>query len=1535
MNLHKLCSNLLIIVILLPILLVGSPEPTRAVELLNTPSARQSFVDEPTDGLIRRPHPGLDVGEPSRELEGETHNDFSPSVIQSSPGSHTWDSDADFADGAYDFTEAVSGTGQITLLRHWSVNIKANDDTGTASQENPSLAVDADGNIYVAWEDERNGDYDIYFAKSIDGGVTWSTNVKVNDDTSSSDQEDPSLAVDGNGDLYLAWDDERGGGSDIYFAKSTDGGVTWNTNVKVNSQGSPSLVVDNSGGLYIACAGAGIYFTKSIDGGDTWSTNVKVNDNSASAYMSAPSLAIGNSDTIYLAWQDERNENRDIYFAKSIDGGDVWSTNVKVNDDLTSANQREPSLAVGDSGTLYLAWGDDRNTDWDSANNIYFASSPDNGATWSANIQVTDDSNQYGAPSLVANDDDILYIAWHEYYCPMTCVYDGIYLARSINRGTIWSVDMQARDVASWSGAGKPSLAADSEGNLYLAWDDQRNGSYNDDIYTAHWPDNAHVHTEGSYTADYDAGDLVAWNSLAWTATLPSGTDVTLAARVGNTPTVDLHWSDWVTFTTSPADLSALPPARYIQWRARFSSPISTTTPALDAVTVDWDGFDYTRVGGTMSIDATWTAADSPYLASGNVVVDQDVTLTLEPGTEVWFEDQRALNVMGTLVALGSASQPITFTSWHAQKHPGDWGAVAFAHTAGEASFDADGHYLGGSALSNVTVEYAGAGDFDYAVDAASTALYVNCCSLRHNDAGALQVGGDGSRVMNSVIVSNTAQEKGGGIYNVGTDTDIRSNTIISNTAANGGGIANEAESATIGGNIIGDNHATNEGGGIFNVQPSAAIYDNVIRENVADVEGGGIAWEGSAGDILYNSIFTNTTAGSTGGIYVQDGDNYPLVHYNAFQGNAGYVLYNDNQINLFDPTHLNARYNWWGTADEVTILDLIYDGLDNPDKSLVDYNPYMLEERDLSPKGVDIDGRSTGVVGIAYHFDASVTPIAAIPPLTYTWQAAGKMPITHVSDDLHDTASFTWTTPGSYVITVTVQNSKGSANTFHPITITEVSSRDRYETNDTCAQANAITTTGDAQIHTFHTVDDVDWVSFPATDGTTYVIEAVTPDDSEADVILELYNACGGDLQGEQDNVFSPNVRLSFTASQDGPLYLHLADHRDTAGNQAATYHLSVHTLPPTPPTSALVLVGGKNKNNDALQSNIYHVTNAVYRAFRDNGYTAEDIYYLAPDTELDGDGDGAPDVDAESTKNNLQSAITTWAAGKVHDADDTLTIYMMDHGNYDAFYLNYLDYQAKTVSAYELDGWLDTLEAAAPGVQINVVIESCHSGSFIDPAQSVSQPGRVVIASTGAHQLAYASQQGATFSDAFVTAMRQGMNLNGSFEEAQWAVGQAHPLQAPWLDDNGDGVANGDEDGNVAAQRGFAVSFDNVGWPPYIAQVAVDQKAGEIEAEVQIEGSQVISQVWALLYPPSYEPPESGEDLGQEDVPRVALTDPEGDGLYTATTTAFTEAGTYRVVVYALDTTGLSARPKQAFGVGGGLDLGHKVYLPLVMRE
>jgi len=70
-----------------------------------------------------------------------------------------------------------------------------------------------------------------------------------------------------------------------------------------------------------------------------------------------------------------------------------------------------------------------------------------------------------------------------------------------------------------------------------------------------------------------------------------------------------------------------------------------------------------TDVGGVIDTDTTWTIAGSPYILTSNLVVTNGVTLTLEPGVEVRGNTGVEFDVLGHLEAMGTATQPITFTS--------------------------------------------------------------------------------------------------------------------------------------------------------------------------------------------------------------------------------------------------------------------------------------------------------------------------------------------------------------------------------------------------------------------------------------------------------------------------------------------------------------------------------------------------------------------------------------------------------------------------------------------------------------------------------------------------------------------------------------------------------------------------------------------------------------------------------------------------------------------------------------------------------
>ncbi len=121
----------------------------------------------------------------------------------------------------------------------------------------PSLAVVPDtGDLVVTWNDDRNGNVNIWLSRSTDGGATFSNPIHVND-VARGDQFQPTVAVAPGGTVVVSWFDRRADPenrlADVYVARSADGGRTFGPAVRVSTQRfDPSLAAppDSSGNLF-------------------------------------------------------------------------------------------------------------------------------------------------------------------------------------------------------------------------------------------------------------------------------------------------------------------------------------------------------------------------------------------------------------------------------------------------------------------------------------------------------------------------------------------------------------------------------------------------------------------------------------------------------------------------------------------------------------------------------------------------------------------------------------------------------------------------------------------------------------------------------------------------------------------------------------------------------------------------------------------------------------------------------------------------------------------------------------------------------------------------------------------------------------------------------------------------------------------------------------------------------------------------------------------------------------------------------------
>jgi hypothetical protein len=89
------------------------------------------------------------------------------------------------------------------------------------------------GNVYINWTDSAGpGDHDVKFVKSTNGGLNWSSPLRVNNDAAGKEQFMSWMTVDQkNGHIYIVFYDRRNyttTATDVYIARSTDGGNTFN-----------------------------------------------------------------------------------------------------------------------------------------------------------------------------------------------------------------------------------------------------------------------------------------------------------------------------------------------------------------------------------------------------------------------------------------------------------------------------------------------------------------------------------------------------------------------------------------------------------------------------------------------------------------------------------------------------------------------------------------------------------------------------------------------------------------------------------------------------------------------------------------------------------------------------------------------------------------------------------------------------------------------------------------------------------------------------------------------------------------------------------------------------------------------------------------------------------------------------------------------------------------------------------------------------------------------------------------------------------
>jgi hypothetical protein len=303
---------------------------------------------------------------------------------------------------------------------------------GTDSAE-PATASASDGTFYVAWVNHELKQADVMLTHFSADGETLTLPVRVNRQAGAATAwrgDQPSVAIAPDGKVYVLWTArvEAGEkhGTDIYLSTSTDGGQSFATEVKVNddkvpnAHGMHSLAVAKDGRIYAGWldernvhapqpstkaeghhmeSNRDVYLAYSTDGGRTFSANRKVASDACPCCKTA--LTVASDGTLYAGWRQVLPGSfRHIAVASSTDGGTKFSTPVIVSDDrwvLQGCPVSGPSLAVDSaSGNLKVVWYAAAEG---SAPGVYFAESKDKGHSFSPRQLLAQEPVQ-GTPSL-------------------------------------------------------------------------------------------------------------------------------------------------------------------------------------------------------------------------------------------------------------------------------------------------------------------------------------------------------------------------------------------------------------------------------------------------------------------------------------------------------------------------------------------------------------------------------------------------------------------------------------------------------------------------------------------------------------------------------------------------------------------------------------------------------------------------------------------------------------------------------------------------------------------------------------------------------------------------------------------------------------------------------------------------------------------------------------------------------------------------------------------------------------------------------
>jgi hypothetical protein len=371
-----------------------------------------------------------------------------------------------------------------TEMRSFGKNKKASTVSNSLNKSGAPTVADSSGNIYTVWQSGEQGTRDIYLSSLASGAENFGTSIRLTNN--SADQCNPSIAINDSDKLYVVWQDNRSGNWDIYSKTSADGVNFSSERLVVDSndnQTNPVVIAESSSSSNAwvvwqddRAGNEDIYAASS--GNDFLSKTVhQITSNSSN--QTEPAAAVDAGNTVYVLWTDTRSGTSDIYGASSAGGWNNVAVVSKAN------NQSRPAVAAESTGSvLHFLWEDDSGGNKD----IYYASSSSLPTSPLSGSSIIDDSS--GAEQLQPTIEVYgstgaglkVFAGWQDKRNISGSSTDTDLYFTEVTSDT--QTNIFVGDDSTNSNQTAPAIGVDLYGNPYVVWTDSRNS--NTDIYYAH-----------------------------------------------------------------------------------------------------------------------------------------------------------------------------------------------------------------------------------------------------------------------------------------------------------------------------------------------------------------------------------------------------------------------------------------------------------------------------------------------------------------------------------------------------------------------------------------------------------------------------------------------------------------------------------------------------------------------------------------------------------------------------------------------------------------------------------------------------------------------------------------------------------------------------------------------------------------------------------------------------------------------------------------------------------------------------------------